>query len=178
MVFPSSPQDVHPGRYFRDVLGNLPTGVVIVTARDPDDEPVGMVLGSFGSVSLDPPMVLFTADRGSTSFPKIQAAGRFVVNVLASDQSALCHAMATKVPDRFETARRGSSGAPVFDGIVAWIGCELADVIEAGDHLLVLGAVTDLQKVSDKHPLVFFRGGYGGFEPHAARLIDWFPGWG
>ena len=178
--FPSAPQEVLPGRHFRDVLGNVPTGVVLVTSVDPDGEPVGMVVGSFGSVSLDPPMVLFMADRGSSTFPKIQAAGHFAVNVLASDQAGLCHAMATKVPDRFETAgwTPAGSGAPLMDGVVAWIDCEVADVVDAGDHLLVLGAVTDLRTLSTKLPLVFFRGRYGAFEPHVTWLTDWFAGWG
>ena len=179
-MFPSTPEGAVPGQYFRDVLGNFPTGVVVVTAAGRDGEPVAMVVGSFTSVSLDPPMVLFLADRGSSTFPKIRAAGRFVVNVLASDQVGLCRTMATKGADRFRDVgwRPAGSGAPVLDGVVAWIDCVMADVVDAGDHVIALAAVQDLRVVSEKLPLLFFRGGYGAFEPHAARMADWFIGWG
>ena len=179
-VFPSAPASVAAGRHFRDVLGNVPTGVVVITAQGRDDQPVGMVVGSFTSVSLDPPMVLFLADRASSTFPKIREAGHFAVNVLASDQVGLCHAMAAKAPERFEAHgwAAAGSGAPVFDGIVAWIDCTLVEVVDAGDHVIALGAVRDLQVTSGKLPLLFFRGGYGAFEPHTTRLADWFVGWG
>ena len=178
--FPSTPEGAVHGQYFRDVLGNFPTGVVVVTAQGQDGEPVGMVVGSFTSVSLDPPMVLFLADQGSSTFPKIRAAEHFVVNVLASDQVGLCRTMATKGADRFRDVgwQPARSGAPVLDDVVAWIDCTMADVVEAGDHLIALAAVHDLQVVSAKLPLVFFRGGYGAFEPHASRLTDWLIGWG
>src|SRR5689334_14305650 len=99
--FPSVPEGATPARYFRDVLGNFPTGVVVVTAQGRDGEPLAMVVGSFSSVSLDPPMVMFLADQGSSTFPKIREAGHFAVNVLASDQVGLCRAMAARGADRF-----------------------------------------------------------------------------
>lgn len=179
-MFPSTPEGAAHRRYFRDVLGNFPTGVVVITAQGADGEPVGMVVGSFTSVSLDPPMVLFLADRGSSTFPKIRDAGNFVVNVLASDQVDLCRAMAAKGPDRFQNVgwQPTDSGAPVLDGVVAWIDCAMAEVVDAGDHVIALAAVQDLQVVSAKLPLLFFRGGYGAFEPHASLLTNWFIGWG
>jgi 3-hydroxy-9,10-secoandrosta-1,3,5(10)-triene-9,17-dione monooxygenase reductase component len=179
-MFPSTPEGDVPARYFRDVLGNFPTGVVVVTAQGPDGEPVGMVVGSFTSVSLDPPMVLFLADRGSSTFPKIREAPHFVVNVLASDQANLCRGMAAKGSDRFLDVgwQPASGGAPVLDGVVAWIDCVMADVVDAGDHVIALAAVQDLRVMSAKLPLLFFRGGYGAFEPHAARLTEWLVGWG
>ena len=179
--FPSTPEGELPGRYFRDVLGNFPTGVVVVTAQGADGDPIGMVVGSFTSVSLHPPMVAFLADRGSGTFPQIRDAGRFAVNVLASDQIGLCHAMATKGADRFRDvawAPSPVSGAPVLDGVVAWVDCTMANVVDAGDHVIALGDVHDLSVVSAKTPLLFFRGGYGAFEPYAHRLNDWFIGWG
>lgn len=178
--FPSTPEGTVPGRYFRDVLGNFPTGVVVVTAIGDDGAPIAMVVGSFTSVSLDPPMVAFLADRGSSTFPLIQRAQHFAVNVLASDQIALCHAMAGKGADRFRDVvwTPSASGVPVLDGVVAWVDCTIANVVDAGDHVIALGAVHDLSVVSDKKPLLFFRGGYGAFEPYAHRLSDWFIGWG
>lgn len=179
-AFPSTPDGTMPGRYFRDVIGNFPTGVVVVTAMAADDTPVGMVVGSFTSVSLDPPMVAFLADVSSSTFPKIRDAGHFAVNVLASDQIGLCHTMATKGADRFQDVgwRPSPTGAPVLDGVVAWVDCTIQNVVEAGDHVIALGDVHDLCVESAKPPLLFFRGGYGAFEPYADRLNDWFIGWG
>ena len=86
---------MEPGR-FRHVLGHFPTGVVVVTAMHEEGGPVGMAVGSFTSVSLDPPLVAFLPDRSSTSFPKIRDAGSFCINVLANDQEHVCRAWAAR----------------------------------------------------------------------------------
>lgn len=179
-TFPSTPEGAEHSRHFRDVLGNYPTGVVVVTAAGDAGEPLAMVVGSFTSVSLDPPMVAFLADRGSSTFPKIRAAGHFVANVLASDQAGLCRAMAARGAARFRNVHwePSAEGAPLLDGAVAWIDCTLEQVVDAGDHLIAIGAVRDLQVVSEKLPLLFFRGVYGAFEPHAPNREDWYSGWG
>ena len=105
------------------------------------------------------------------------------MNVLAADQVGVCRAMSAKGADRFRDLswQPAGTGAPVIDGIVAWIDCTMANVVEAGDHLIALGAVQDLQVVSTKLPLLFFRGGYGAFEPQTNRLTElteWSIGWG
>ena len=130
--------------HFRRVLGHLPTGVVAISAID-GDEPVGLTVGSFASVSLDPPMVGFFPSVTSTSWPRIERAGSFVANVLAEHQL---------------DGHRGVTGAPILDGVAAWIECEVADVVPAGDHLFVLGRVLDLAVAGDPRPLVFFQGDY------------------
>lgn len=157
---------MEPGR-FRHVLGHFPTGVVVVTAMHPDAGPVGMAVGSFTSVSLDPPLVAFLPDRASTSFPKIRAAGSFCINVLADDQEHVCRAFAARGGDKYTstTWQPAGSGAPVLDGVVAWIDCDIDDVLEAGDHYIVLGRVRELDVPGTTSPLLFFRGGYGGFSP-------------
>lgn len=179
-LFPSTPEGAEPARHFRNVLGNYPTGVVAVTAPGEDGEPIAMVVGSFTSVSLDPPMVAFLADRGSSTFPKIRQAGHFVANVLASDQAGLCRSMAAKGAERFRDVswQPSENGAPLLDGVVAWIECTLEQVVEAGDHVIAIGKVNDLRVVSEKLPLLFFRGVYGAFEPHSMRLEDRYLGWG
>lgn len=179
-VFPSMPQGAEHARHFRDVLGNYPTGVVAVTAPGGDDEPLAMIVGSFTSVSLDPPMVAFLADRGSGTFPKIREAGHFVANVLAANQEGLCRAMAARGGNRFQGVdwEPSANGAPLLSGAVAWIDCTLEQVVEAGDHLIAIGKVRDLKVMSAKLPLLFFRGTYGSFEPYAPRLEDWYFGWG
>ncbi len=146
---------------YRQVLGHFPTGVTVVTATL-DGAPVGLAVGSFSSVSLDPPLVGFFPDRSSSSWPKIQAAGSFCVNILAEDQEDVCRRFAMKGDDKFSGLgwKAAASGAPVLDGVLAWIDCDIDQVVDAGDHFLVLGAVRELEVVHDAAPLVFFRGGY------------------
>jgi flavin reductase (DIM6/NTAB) family NADH-FMN oxidoreductase RutF len=154
----------------RRALAHYPTGVCVITAATPDGPAAGMAVGSFTSVSLDPPLVGFFPDKGSTSWPKIQAAGRFCVNILAADQEAVCRAFAAKAEDKFAGLRhrRGGSGAPILEGVIGWIDCDLHSVQEAGDHYLVLGRITDLEIESSEPALVFCRGSYG--PAHAPKL--------
>lgn len=163
----SMQDDQFDSRQFREVLGNLPTGVVVITASSSEGDPIGMTVGSFASVSLDPPLVGFFPDKSSTSFPAIRQAGSFCVNVLSAHQESVCRTFATRGADRFKdlTWRPASSGAPILDGTVAWIDCEIAEVREAGDHYIVLGRVRDLGVGLPTIPLLFFQGGYGGFIP-------------
>lgn len=153
--------------WFRQVLGQYPTGVCAVTAIEPDGTPTGFVVGSFTSVSLDPPLVAFFPDRASTSWPKIEAAGKFCVNIIGADQEQLCRQFAAKGADRFEGVgwRPAATGSPVLEGVVAWIDCELESVTEAGDHFIVVGAVKELEIEEPSLPLLFFQGGYGRFAP-------------
>lgn len=155
------------GQLFRRVLGNYPTGVTVVTAIGEDGNPAGMAVGSFTSVSLDPPLVAFLPTKASTSFPKIRTATSFCVNVLAADQEPLSRVFATRGGDKFAGVRwsRTGSGAPRIDGVAAWIDCEFESVQEAGDHYLVIGRVRELDSDGERLPLVFFQGGYGRFSP-------------
>ncbi|WP_242147121.1 flavin reductase family protein [Sphingomonas sp. BAUL-RG-20F-R05-02] len=150
---------------FRRVLGHYPTGVCVVTTADPEGAPTGMVVGSFTSVSLDPPLVAFFPDRKSSSWPRIQKVGKFCVNVLAADQQDLCRRFATPGVDKFAgvTHRTSANGSPILDGVVAWIDCDLDVVHEAGDHFIVLGRVVALEVEGPGAPLLFFQGGYGAF---------------
>lgn len=161
---PADPQ------HFRRVLGNFPTGVVVVTAVDASGEPAGMAVGSFTSVSLDPPLVAFLPDKSSTSFPRIASARTFCVNVLSHEQEAVCRAFATRGAEKFAglTWRPAGSGSPILDGVIAWIDCELESVSDAGDHFIVIGRVRELEAPGASLPLVFFQGGYGKF--HSASL--------
>ncbi len=150
---------------FRRVLGHYPTGVCVVTALEADGTPVGMVVGSFTSVSLEPPLVAFLPAKASISWSRIQAAGRFCVNILASDQHALCRQVAAGGPDRFAgiSHRASAAGSPILDDVLAWIDCTLEAVHEAGDHHIVIGRVLDLEVERTGRPLLFFQGSYGEF---------------
>ncbi|MCK9540973.1 MAG: flavin reductase family protein [Novosphingobium sp.] len=150
---------------FRQVMGAYPTGVCVITALEEDGNVAGMVVGTFTSVSLDPPLVGFLPDRASTSWPRIQKAGRFCVNVLASDQQQLCRQIATPGPDKFTDVafRLSDKRLPVLDGTIARIECDIHSVTDAGDHLFVLGRVLGMDVTRDGDPMLFHRGRYGGF---------------
>lgn len=147
---------------YRTVLGHYPTGVVIVTAHG-DDGPAGLAIGSFTSLSLDPPLILFCPARTSSSWPRIEAAGSFCVNVLADDQEDVSRTFAGKAADKFATIGWRPSPAtrsPILDGALAWIDCRVERVDDGGDHWVVVGRVVGLAVERESRPLVFFRGGY------------------
>ena len=157
-------QDSFDSGRFRHVLGHFATGVAVITADTPAD-PVGMVVSSFTSVSLEPPLVAFLPDKSSTSWPKIRDAGAFCVNILSAGQEGLCAQFARKGTDKFAGVawRSAPSGAPILDGGMAWIDCELTQTFESGDHYIAIGRVLQLEAVEYGIPLVFFQGGYGHF---------------
>lgn len=149
---------------FRQVLGYYPTGVCVITALSDDGLPIGLVVGTFTSVSLDPPLVGFFPDKRSTTWPRIEAAGHFCVNVLASDQTALCRQIASP-GDKFAGVEYTLSqhDLPVLGGAMVAIECRLEAVAEAGDHWMVMGRVLGLEARREADPMLFFRGTYGGF---------------
>jgi 3-hydroxy-9,10-secoandrosta-1,3,5(10)-triene-9,17-dione monooxygenase reductase component len=153
------PVHVQPQR-FREVLGHLPTGVVVVAAETAAG-PAGMAVNSFTSVSLEPPLVLFCPAKSSATWPGIRAAGRFCANVLAGEHAEVSRRFASKDADRFAGIawRRGSHG-PRIEGVVAWLECELEAEHEAGDHTIAVARVRGLDVEGSSVPLVFHRGAY------------------
>ncbi len=151
-------------RHFRQTLGHYPTGVAIITATV-DDRPVGMVVGSFTSVSLDPPLVAFFADNGSETWATLKRSGSFCANVLSSPQEALSRQFVKRGTDRFADIAwaPAPSGSPILDSVVAWVDCDIVSVTEYGDHQMVVGRVRDLAANDPVPPLIFHRGGYGEF---------------
>ena len=156
---------------FRKVLGHFPTGVTIVTGHGPSG-PTGFTIGSFTSVSLDPPLVGFLPQTDSVTWEMIAPSGRFCVNVLSAEQDDLCWRFAkTGTEDtRFDGVKwhESPSGSPILDRAVAWIDCAVEEVYTMGDHFFVLGRVEFLDADADHdglppRPLVFFRGNIGGF---------------
>jgi 3-hydroxy-9,10-secoandrosta-1,3,5(10)-triene-9,17-dione monooxygenase reductase component len=153
------------GAKFRQVLGHFPTGVTVMTART-EEGPVGMAVGSFSSLSLDPPQVLFCAGNTSTSWPRIKEHGSFAVNILAEDQEDVCRIFSSKATDKFAEIgwKHSKNGNPIINGVLAWVDCRIGQLVESGDHVIVIGEVDDLHVEHEGGPLVFFRGGYGRFE--------------
>ena len=154
---------------FRNVLGHFPTGVTVVTSVGPNG-PVGLTIGSFTSVSLEPPLVLFCVTSDSEAWQAIRDRGAFVVNVLNDQQSDVCSAFASSLPDRFAgvSYRAGANGAPVLDGVLAVIECEIYSVYDGGDHDVVVGRVDHLEVdeavAADHGPLLFHTGRLGAFQ--------------
>lgn len=150
---------------FRQVLGHYPSGVCVITAQAGDGTLSGMAVSSFTSVSLDPPLVAFFPAITSSSWAKMKEAEHFGVNILAQDQRSICRQFAVSGADKFAgvSYQMSSRGVPLLDGVVAQIECRVHDVIEAGDHYIVLGHVLDLSADSTRDPMLFFQSGYGGF---------------
>ena len=158
------------GREFRRVMGHYPTGVTVVTAACPDG-PEGMTIGSFASVSLDPPLVSFCPAHDSDSWIRMRDVDSFCVNVLGDDQADVSVTFASKAEDRFEglSTRIEATGAPVIDGCLAWIDCRVHAIHTSGDHDIVVGRVVALGTAETGSvsgagvggPLVFLKGGYG-----------------
>ncbi|MDT0507611.1 flavin reductase family protein [Novosphingobium sp. MMS21-SN21R] len=147
---------------YRSVLGAWPTGVCVITSVDGDGRRHGLVVGSFSSISLDPPLVGFFPDKRSSTWPSIALTGRFCVNVLGADQLDLCKRFAARADDKFAELAHGHSpsGLPVLDDAIAWIDCRIERVEDIGDHLLVVGEVEALARREEGTPLLFFRGQY------------------
>ncbi|KUI36463.1 flavin reductase family protein [Mycobacterium sp. GA-2829] len=150
---------------FRRVLGQFPTGVVVVTAMS-GHHPVGMTVGSFTSVSLQPALVAFLPDRSSSSWRALRESGdRFCVNVLSAEQQDVCRLIAARKTDKFDGVdwRPSKAGNPIITGAVAYVDCTVEVVHEAGDHHIVIGRVDDLNVLTGSDPLVFLKGEYGSF---------------
>lgn len=159
---------------FRAVLGNFCTGVTVVTSVD-GDEPVGFACQSFAALSLDPPLVLFCPGRTSRSWPVIERAGHFCVNVLAEDQREVSTVFGTGGADKFSRVgwTPSSTGAPVLDGALTWVDCRVEAVHDAGDHHVVIGRVVDLGEVRDDKPLLFYRGRYAVADAKSLDSRGW-----
>lgn len=166
------------GKRFRQALGSFTTGITIVTTVDESGADVGMTANSFNSVSLDPPMVLWSIGKSSSNFEAFVAAPHFAVHVLAAEQETLATRFATKGIDRFAglTPPRGAGNIPLLEGCVARFQCRTAFRHESGDHVILVGEVLELDQCNCE-PLVFKGGRYalavhkgaqGAAEPAAA----------
>ena len=162
MTAPDGPARVVDARVLRDVLGHFASGVTVVTAVT-GDGPIGFTCQSFSSLSLEPPLVVFAPSRTSRTWPQLRAIGRFCINVLAEGQDDVSQKFARSSADKFADVRWTPSahGAPVLDGVVAWIDGELWAEYDGGDHTIVVARVLDLGANPDRRPLLFHRGSYG-----------------
>lgn len=146
---------------FRSVLGHVPTSVVVVTGCNQQGDPFGITIGSFASVSLDPPLVGFFPGVQSRSWSAIRESGKFCVNVLGARQDELCWRFAKEGDDKFAGIdwSLSESGSPVLSDVIATIDCTIDTETQVGDHFFVVGRVTSLDHVDNAaDAMVFFRG--------------------
>ena len=151
-------------RDFRNALGSYGTGVTIVTAMGPDGNPYGVTCNSFASVSLNPPLVLWSLGMFSQRLTIFQNASHFTVNVLSVSQQALAMQFAKSSGEKFNGVEwtPGLGNAPVIAGSVATFQCRAANRYYGGDHVIFLGAV-EAYAYTKQEPLLFSRGAFGRF---------------
>jgi len=147
---------------FRAALGTFATGVTIVTARDASGAPIGLTANSFNSVSLDPPLVLWSLAREAGSMPHFQRGSHYAINILAADQRELAERFSRREPDRFAGVafREGSGGAPILEGAAAVFECFNRSRYAEGDHVIFVGEVEHCERSEGAQPLIFHGGRY------------------
>ncbi|MBR9826349.1 MAG: flavin reductase family protein [Alphaproteobacteria bacterium] len=151
---------MNKSRDFRDVLGRYPTGVAIVTARV-DGRPVGVTINSFASVSLDPPLVLWSIERERERYELFEKVEEYAINILARDQSNLAHACALNADLTACEIPLSDDAVPRVLDTAAYLLCKRSAVFPGGDHDIILGEVVQFDTVRDEPSLVFYRGRYG-----------------
>lgn len=165
------PTDNDPGRKsdrafsereFRDTLGLFATGVTVVTALSSDGRPIGVTISSFNSVSLDPPLILWSLSQSSPNLEAFRTADHYSVNILAAGQQELSNRFASRSNDRFADipTHPGLSGIPLIDDCCAWFECSNEAHYPGGDHLIFVGRVERFSKGRVESPLIFFNARY------------------
>jgi flavin reductase (DIM6/NTAB) family NADH-FMN oxidoreductase RutF len=154
---------------FRKALGQFASGITVVTTNH-DDTLFGMTASSFTSVSLDPPLVLFCADKRARSGTMVGPAGFFAVNILAENQRDLSELFAGKGTDEERSdklatiSQKAVTGAPILPNVVAWLDCRVDRAIDAGDHIVYIGLVVASDVREDAKPLLYWHGNYQQLE--------------
>lgn len=156
-------------RQFRSALGGFPTGVAVVTARADDGKPIGITINSFSSVSLDPPLVLWSLAKGSSNLPHFAVGRRQIIHVLADHQDELAKRFSSRVPDKFSGLAHETSqdNIPLFDECVATFGCTPRSLYEEGDHVIVIAHVEQIDQ-REREPLLFWAGKFALLETAAS----------
>ncbi|MEM0906226.1 MAG: flavin reductase family protein [Pseudomonadota bacterium] len=162
MTVSAEPHTTIDPKELRRALSCFPTGVAVVTTLGEGSAPIGITVSSFNSVSMEPPLILWSLLKRAGSLPAFKAHGAFAVNVLSAKQEPLCRHFSTAAGDRFESVawREGIEGIPVIDGAVAVFECRNWAVYPGGDHEIFLGQVVRYDHF-DTVPLVFGKGKLG-----------------
>ncbi|MFB9860065.1 flavin reductase family protein [Salinicoccus siamensis] len=149
---------------FKEAMSNYPTGVNVVTTVDENDEPIGLTVNSFASVSLDPLLVLWSIDNAVSTFDKFMETDQFAVNILASNQTDIASTFAGSEEDRFSKCewRLSEQDLPIISDVMASLQCKVFKKVEAGDHVVLIGEVFNID-VQDKAPLLYHKRKLTGF---------------
>ncbi len=158
----NNPDPAFEARRLRDCLGQFATGVTVVTAKGEDGTLVGLTANSFSSVSIDPPLVLWSLNKAAASLPVFQDASHYAINILGADQMDISNHFARPAEDKFAGIdyRLGEAGAPLINGCVAWFECRNEIAYEGGDHLIFVGHVERFDH-AERPALLFVAGRYG-----------------
>jgi len=161
-------------RGFRRALGQFPTGVTVITTLDANGNPVGVTASSFNSVSIDPPLILWSVAKTAYSATVFVQADNFVVNVLGKQQVAISNACARQGEDKFSAIdyRAGIGQCPVLSGAAAYFGCKTWNLYDGGDHIIVVGEVIEYSYSDSVMPLVFARGSYAVSPPQSVTTKE------
>ncbi len=147
---------------FRQLMGRFATGVTVVTLAGENGTPYGLTVNAFTSVSLDPMLVLICIDKKVGGYALFKPGRSFAVNILAEDQKEISNRFASKDTDRFARLkyRTGTTGAPILDGVLAYLECQITRAYDGGDHTIFLGEVKAGHISDRRSPLLFFGGRY------------------
>jgi len=145
----------------RRVMGHFATGVTVITTVDKDGKPNGLTANAFMSLSLNPPLVLISVDKGATCYACFEMQNGFTVNFLSEDQEDISRRFATKGADKFAGIqwRAGSNGAAILEGVLAFVECKISQCYEGGDHTIVVGEILNANAAGNR-PLLFYKGKY------------------
>ena len=149
----------HESKNLRHTLGRFATGVAVVTTSSGGNQPSGLTINSFSSVSLDPPLILWSLSLNSARRDIFESAEYFAVNILAGDQLNLCQHFSSTAPDLFSDIawQPSPNGQPILDGVLASLECRTWNFVEGGDHIIILGEVLTHHH-NEKAPLIFAKG--------------------
>jgi flavin reductase (DIM6/NTAB) family NADH-FMN oxidoreductase RutF len=152
---PLEPQEL------RRVMGHFATGVTVITTKDKDGNPNGLTANAFMSLSLNPPLVLISVDKGATCYSCFELENGFTVNFLSEDQEEISRRFATKGADKFADLQwhAGGNGAAIIDGVLGYVECKVTQCHDGGDHTIVVGEIVNVSAAGNR-PLLFFKGKY------------------
>ena len=152
-------------RQLRDAMGCFATGITVISTRKQDGEAIGMTVNSFNSVSLDPPLILFSIDRKASNFQDLRTAGHYAVNILSAAQKEISMCFAEPGRNGFADiiATDGLHALPIIPGSLAVFECRAEAQHDGGDHVIFVGRVLNIQQSGEAgDPLLYFRGAYAG----------------
>lgn len=147
---------------FRLCMGHFATGITVITTNTSENKPCGMTVNSFSSLSLEPPLILFSVDKKASNYDNLTSCREFAVSILAESQKNISSTFANPSSINWHeiSYKDGKNGSPIINGCLAYIECLNENLYEGGDHTIIIGRVTDMQIAPQEQPLIYFKGKY------------------